>query len=127
MRARDYDRLSKKYERAIKGMARNLAKTDDGLTEDLEQVGRFALSQLDPKRATRNRDAYIRQALYNRMRDFLREYNPQIYESLDHRMACGDQLEQLPTGEFYLITGRPRPPKLMDEDQYVADDDEEVP
>lgn len=122
MRTREYERLAKRYEPAICGIARNLGKTDDALVEDLEQVGRFALSQLDPSKAKTNPDAWIRKVIYNKMVDFLRDYDPGAYESLDYRMECGDQVERLPNGDLYLISGRPLPPKLLDETQWLDEE-----
>lgn len=125
MRTRDWVRYHKRYEPAILGMARNLAGSDDALAEDLAQEGRTTLFMLDPSKAKRNRDAWVRQALWNRMVDFLRKYDPKRYESLDHRLSCGDQVERLSNGEFYLITSRPRPPRLVDDARDRPEDVEE--
>ncbi len=115
MRTREWERYHKRYEPAILGMARNLAGSDDALAEDLAQEGRLTLFRLNPSKAKRNKDAWVRQALWNRMVDFLRKYDPKRYDSLDYRVSCGDQVERLANGELYLITSRPRPPKLVDD------------
>lgn len=125
MRKRDFDRYYPRYELSILGMARKLGGSDDALVEDLAQEGRFALYKAKPERATRNRDAWLRKLIWNKMVDHLRKNDIQRYESLDARLMCGDQLEQLTNGEFFLITNRPRPPKLIDEDEYTSDGDDE--
>lgn len=106
-----------KYIVAIRGIARKFAGSDDQLMEDLEQEGALALMRLDPSKAKINEGAWIRQAIKHRMVDFLRKYRPQRYESLDQRFECGDQLEQLDTGELILRSTRHPMPILLDPDE----------
>lgn len=97
-----------RYNTIITAIARKLGGTDDDLVDDLEQEGRIALLALDPSRATSNEDAWIRQALKNRMVDMLRKYNPRIYESLTRLLENGDQLERdEATGDVRLLSSRP--------------------
>jgi DNA-directed RNA polymerase specialized sigma24 family protein len=122
MRKRDFTRYHARYELAILGMARKLGGSDDALVEDLAQEGRFALYRAKPELALRNRDAWLRKLIWNKLVDYLRKNDIQRYESLDARLVCGDQLGN---GDVVLITNRPRPPKLIDEDEYMGNDDEE--
>lgn len=90
--------------RIIQRIARKLAKNNQALYAELVQIGLITLWKLDPKRATVNEDSWIRQALKNRMIDFLRQEfkkYPKI-QSLDIMLESGDQLEQDP------YTGLPR-------------------
>jgi RNA polymerase sigma factor (sigma-70 family) len=121
VRKRDWDKYYPRYLPAIKGIARKLSHNDDQLAEDLEQEGALALWLLTPGNATNNESAWVRMAIRNRMIDFLRKYNPQVYESLDARLDAGDQLEQLEaTGELKLFTSRVPGPKLLDETEWEA-------
>lgn len=107
MRRREFERhYYPKYQASIRAIARKLAQRDDELAQDLEQEGAFALLLLNPDLATSNADAWIRQALKNRMVDYLRKQNPGRYESLDARLEAGDQLEQLPAGDVFLRSTR---------------------
>ena len=117
MRTREFERYYERYRHVMVGMARKLVGRDDALVEDLTQEAAFALFQLKPERATSNPDAWIRQALRNRMVDYLRRVNPRKYESLDERLESGDQLERLPDGTLNLITERDNltPASLQDE------------
>jgi DNA-directed RNA polymerase specialized sigma24 family protein len=112
---RDFKKYYPKYRTAIAGIARKLGGRDDELVRDLEQEGALALLQLDPARATKNADAWVRQAMKNRMVDFLRKYNPRLYESLDARLEAGDQLEQSEGTTMHLISARQQLPRLIDE------------
>lgn len=117
MRQREFTKYYERYLPTLKAIARKLAGRDDELAEDLQQEGAMLLWSLDPTKASKNLDAWIRKAIYNRMVGFLRAYDPQKYESLDARLESGDQLEQLEdTGEVVLFTSRPAPPRLMDDD-----------
>lgn len=92
--------------RVIQRLARKLAKNDRALYEELVQIGLISLWKLNPKKARTNEDAWIRQALVNRMTDFLRKDRPVAIriESLDARLESGDQLERdAETGQFKLI------------------------
>ena len=117
MRKRDFDKFYGRYKATITAIARKLVGSDDDMVQDLEQVGALALLRLNPKRAKTNADAWIRQAIKNRMIDYLRKDKPPSVriESLDGRLESGDQLEQHASGEFHLITSRPTPPKLHEE------------
>jgi len=112
MRKRDFEKRYAKYQRTIQAIARKFARQDDELCADLEQEGVLCLLKIDMEKATRNPDAFLRMALRNSMIDYLRRQNPQIYESLDYRLSCGDQVEQTETGDLRLLSQRPRPPKL---------------
>lgn len=117
MRKREFERYYQKYLPSIKGIARKLARRDDELALDLEQEGALTLLKLDPRLATTNESAWIRAALSNRMKDYLRKNRPDKYESLDARLDCGDQLERLEeTGELKLFTSRAAPPRLHEEE-----------
>lgn len=117
MRTREFEKFYKRYRATITAIARKLVGSDDEMVQDLEQEGAMALMKLDPRRATTNADAWIRQAIKNRMIDYLRKNKPPHIrlESLDARLESGDQLEQYPSGDFHLITSRPNPPKLHEE------------
>lgn len=92
--------------RTIQRIARKLAKNNQSLYAELVQIGLITLWKLDPKRATINEDSWIRQALKNRMIDFLRQEfkkKPKI-QSLDVLLESGDQLEKDPeTGLPHLV------------------------
>ena len=104
-------------------MARKLALSDNALAEDLEQEGVMALWLLDPSTAKTNESAMIRTAIWRRMVDFLRGYDPAHYESLDARFETGDQLEKLDSGELRLRTTRTPLPKLIDETEWESLDE----
>lgn len=109
----DFAEYYPRYGGVIRAIARKLAQRDDELVLDLEQEGAMALLFLNPKLATTNPDAWIRQAIKNRMIDYLRKLNPQKYESLDARLASGDQVHQSYTGgELFLVTHRTQLPRL---------------
>jgi len=112
VRRRDYERYYERYLPAIKGIARKLAGSDNELAEDLEQQGALELLQLQPAKATRNESAWIRQALKRRMIDFLRKYNPAIYQSLDARLENGDQVERNANGQLTLLSSHHPAPRL---------------
>lgn len=117
MRRRDFEKFYKRYAPSIRAIARKLAQRDDELVQDLEQEGALALLLLNPARATTNPDAWIRQALKNRMVDYLRKLKLQKYDSLDGRLDNGDQVEQLPNGELTLRSSRsPIVVRTRDED-----------
>lgn len=93
--------------RVIQRIARKLALNDEELGQDLIQEGLMRLSRLNPEKANINTDAWIRQSIKFAMVDYLRKNNPQQYESLDIRLANGDQLEQdETTGDLRLISLR---------------------
>ena len=114
MNNRTFQKYYTKYfieDRIIQRLARKLAKSDTTLYDELVQVGLIALWKLDPKKALHNEDAWIRQALKNRMIDFIRKELPKkpLIESLDGRLESGDQLEKNPdTGDFFIITNKSR-------------------
>lgn len=106
MRKREFEAYYDRYKSVITAIARKLAGTDDELVADLEQEGAVALWRLQPSRATKNPDAWIRQALKFRMVDYLRKNDPRLYESLDERMEAGDQVEQDGAGTLILRSPR---------------------
>lgn len=113
MRKRDFDRLYPRYRRTIQAIARKFARQDDELCADLEQEGVLCLLRINLGNATRNPDAFLRMAVRNSMIDYLRRQNPQIYESLDYRLECGDQVEVGWTGDVSLVSERPASPRLF--------------
>ena len=91
-------------QRIIQRIARKLAKSDHALYRELIQIGLITLWKLNPKKATKNEDAWIRQAMKFPMVDFLRKEcptKPKI-QSLDAKLEAGHQLEKDPD------TGLPR-------------------
>jgi len=122
VRKRDFEAYYARYRDTITAIARKLAGTDDDLVADLEQEGVIALWKLNPARATKNRDAWIRQAIKFRMVDYLRKNDPRMYESLDTRLACGDQLEQDEVGDLILRTSR-HPSRAIEETDYESLDE----
>lgn len=112
-----------KYESVIKALARKLARKDQELYEDLRQVGMISLWQLDPTNAVSNEDAWIRQALYNKMTDVLRRERPAKYESLSAHLARGDQVvedEILGGARLLHASSRPR----SEASDFVEEDDD---
>lgn len=126
MRRREFNRLYPKYRSVIQAIARKYSKTDDELCADLEQEGALCMLRIDLRKAKSNPDAFLRMAIRNTIIDYLRRENPQVYESLDHRLTCGDQVERLANGDLFLISHRPVNPLLMDEavETRRADDEE---
>lgn len=116
MRRKEFDKLYPKYRPIIQAIARKLARQDDDLCADLEQEGACLFWQINTDNAHTNLDSFLRTAAQRRMIDYLRRNRPHLYESLDHRLACGDQVEQLENGELILISDRPRAPRLHDDD-----------
>lgn len=119
MRKREFNRLYPRYRRIIQAIARKFAKQDDELCADLEQEGVLCLLRINLGNATKNPDAFLRMAIRNSMIDYLRRQNPQIYESLDYRIECGDQVERRSSGDLALLSDRPNSPKLF----HAEDDD----
>lgn len=114
-----------RYEGVINALARKLARRDSDLFEDLRAVGMMSLWELDPSKATTNEDAWIRQALFNKMTDVLRRDRPGVYESLQAHLGRGEQLVEDPsTGERRLIQGG-QPVRGLTSDAQDGDDDEE--
>jgi DNA-directed RNA polymerase specialized sigma24 family protein len=114
VKASEWERYWPKYQSVIRAIARKLGQKDDDLVKDLEQEGALALWLLKPALANKNPDSWIRQAIKNRMIDFLRKLNPRKYESLDARLEAGDQLESN-DGELTLFTNRPQLPQVLDD------------
>jgi RNA polymerase sigma factor (sigma-70 family) len=102
----EYNALYATYQSAIKAIARKYGNTDEGLVEDLEQEGMICLWKLDISKATVNPDSYVRNALRNRMIDFLRRENPLRHDSLDQRLSDGEDIERLPDGKLILTLRR---------------------
>jgi DNA-directed RNA polymerase specialized sigma subunit len=92
-----------KYAKLIRALARKRAKRDEALYEDLEQVGRIALWNLDPSKAKTNEDAWIRQAIKFKMIDHLRKQRYKDLDSLDFCLNQGDQVSQDEFGETQLV------------------------
>lgn len=89
----------------VQRIARKLATDDEELYQDLVQVGLIRLSKLVPSKATTNTDAWIRQSMKYAMVDYLRKNQPKHYESLDSRLAAGDQIEEdEATGTLRLVS-----------------------
>lgn len=89
----------------VQRIARKLATDDEELYQDLVQVGLIRLSKLVPSKATTNTDAWIRQSMKYAMVDYLRKNQPKHYESLDSRLASGDQIEEdEATGTLRLVS-----------------------
>jgi hypothetical protein len=106
MEDEEYNILLAEYALSIRKIARKLGGSDDDLVEDLQQVGRITLWNLDLTRIESNRDSYIRQALKFRMIDFIRQTKVGKEESLDGRMlsGAGDQVTKDPqTGKIILV------------------------
>lgn len=99
--------LLAEFEKPIRGMARKLAKQDEDLFEDLCQIGRLTLLNVNQASVRSNRSSMIRKAVKCRMIDFLRSFNPARYVSLDSFIEEGWQLSGVVTAEMYL-----RPPKV---------------
>lgn len=94
--------LYPKYAASIRAIARKFGNADDALVQDLEQEGRICLWRLDISKAVANPDSYIRNAIRNKIIDFLRKENSGRYDSLDERMEFGEELERLPNGDLHL-------------------------
>jgi len=91
----------------IQRIARKLSMNDEELYKELVQEGLIRLWGLDLRKATKNEDAYIRQAIKFAIIDYLRRNSPNKYESLDARLLAGEQLEKdSATGELRLISSR---------------------
>lgn len=117
MAQHDFEALYARYARAIRGIARKYGGSDDDLVRDLEQEGALILLQLETSRVQSNESAFVRNALRNRMIDYLRKQHLGSFESLDARLETGDQLERdEESGELTLFTGRLSPPTLLDEE-----------
>lgn len=94
MTGRQYKRFAGLFGSSIRGIARKLSKQDEELFADLVQVGHIALWQVEPNRARRNTDAYIRQSVKFRMVDHLRRMDPDRYVSLDDVLDGRHSLER---------------------------------
>lgn len=104
----EFEWYYKKYyieDRMIQRIARKKAGDNADLYQELVQEGLIKLSKLQPKKATKNKDAWVRTALRNGMVDYLRKHKPNKFVSLDTRLSYGDQLEKDPaTGELRLFS-----------------------
>lgn len=105
----EYNVLLAEYALSIRKIARKLGGPDDDLVEDLQQVGRITLWNLDLSRVESNRDSYIRQSLKFRMIDFIRQTKVGKHESLDGRMlsnggmGAGDQVTKDSSGQIIIV------------------------
>lgn len=110
MTSEQFEHYYQKYyveKKSIQRIARKLSLNDEELYKELVQEGLVRLWELDLERATKNVDAYIRQAVKFALVDFLRRNAPSRYESLDSRLLAGEQLEKdAVTGELRLISSR---------------------
>jgi len=104
----EYNARLKRYALAIRKLARKYGKTDNDLVEDLEQVGRITLWELDLSTVKTNEDAFVRQAIKFRMIDFLRTIKDTRTESLEKRVGSGDQITQDDTGRQRIIPSAAR-------------------
>lgn len=93
-----------KYESAIRAVARKVGKTDDDLVDDLYQEGLMSLWKLDFSKVHTNEKAFVLQAARNRMMDYWRQQKRNAHESLDVKLAQGDQVVSK-GGEKYLVEG----------------------
>lgn len=104
-----------RYINDIQAIARKLAKRDQELFEDLVQEGRIALWGLNPKKARDNEDAWIRQAIYNKMVSFLRRERRRVFDSLDSLLERGAQVMES-DGEAHMVAPLVRRPRSVDWD-----------
>lgn len=112
-----------RYNSKIQAIARKIAQRNDALADELYQEGLMALWQLNPKGATNNEDAYIRQAVKFRMIDYLRREHLARFESLTAHLERGDQVvRDEDTGETKLVTLREthRRNTMLDDDESRA-------
>lgn len=101
----DFQKYYRLYEDDIRGVARTLARTNDDLCDDLYNIGLVTLWRIDVTTITRNERAFIRQAVRNRMTDFLRADRSKRYVSLDELLEGGDQVTYTPEGSMHLLPG----------------------
>lgn len=121
MDEKQYEGYLARYINDIQAIARKLAKRDQELFEDLVQEGRIALWGLNPKKARDNEDAWIRQAIYNKMVSFLRRERRRSFDSLDSLIERGAQVVE-EGGEAHMVSPQViRPRRSMD---YDGPDDE---
>lgn len=108
MNNKEFDRYYKIYyidKKLIQRIARKLSFGDEELYNDLAQEGLWRLKNLEPEKAVRNKDAWIRQAIKFALIDYLRRNELHKYESLDRRLLAGEQIEKDPvTGDLRLIS-----------------------
>jgi DNA-directed RNA polymerase specialized sigma24 family protein len=112
----EFDEIYPQFKSVITALARKIVGGDDELVKDLEQEGAMNLFLLDLSKAKTNRNSWIRQALKYRMYDYLRDFNPGMYESLDARLERGAQIETDANGDVHLITTFHKVPKLVEDD-----------
>lgn len=105
-----YNELLARYRDVIEGIARKFAGPELDLFDDLVSVGMIALWELDTSKATRNVDAFIRNAIRNRLVDHLRWLDPERFDRLDEHLAGGAQVITDPE------TGEPRLTRSSHED-----------
>lgn len=89
-----FDDLEQKYRRIIRAIAVKLGHRFPGVLPDLEQEGRIALWKLNLTTVTTNEDSYIRNAIRNRMIDYLRREHLRNLWSLDWLLKHGWELER---------------------------------
>lgn len=99
-----------RYKNAISALARKLARRDQELFEDLRQEGMIALWNLDPQKARDNEDAWLRQALWNKMVSFLRRERRRAFDSLDSLLERGAQVVE-EGGEVTMVAPVSRKPR----------------
>lgn len=102
-KTRAYQVLLDRYAPAIRRLARKYGKADDDLVEDLQQVGRITLWELDLDKVKSNEDAFVRQAIKYRMIDWLRSEGNYRKESLDSKMSGGAQVVKDATGKAKIL------------------------
>jgi DNA-directed RNA polymerase specialized sigma24 family protein len=94
------------YESDLMAIARRFARTDDDLYEDLLQEARLTLLRFEPAKVHTNERACIRQAVRNSIIDWLRVQRFDQFESLNARLAQGDQVSQDADGVIRLTERR---------------------
>lgn len=108
-----------RYRPVIEALARKVGRRNHELVEDLVQTGLIALWKLDPERAHKNEDAWIRTLLYNKMISVYRREKRRTNESLEVMLDRGAQVAEGESGEAMVIVprgGRRRRPQTTDYD-----------
>lgn len=128
MNNREFRRYHVKYKSVIQAIARKYAGADQDLFDDLVQVATIGLLDADLRRPYKNEDAFLRQVIRNKVVDHLRWLDYKDFDSLDQRLAQGDQIVKDFDGEITFVHGnnrkdprnmeRPLPERPDEDDDY---------
>lgn len=111
------------YDNDVRAIARKFAKRDNDLFDDLYQIGLLALLDFRPESVRTNERACVRQAIRNRLIDYVRVERLASHTSLTAMLEAGDQLTADESGGAKLVlrTERNRHPiDASDAEEYAT-------